>query len=122
MAAGGNLIWGTKVENAADKWRNGNRAGPAAPKACVRCGGPFMGNGRRCHECVVWIGVTAGRMLAAGTTLTSACEQLEYPSAEGLHTLAVKYGSYGLKPPPRPGWLRRVTAALRDLLDAGDDE
>jgi len=87
----------------------------------VRCGGPFMGNGRRCHECVVWIGVTAGQMLAAGTTLTSACEQLEYPSAEGLHTLAVKYGSYGLKPSPRPGWLRRVIVAVRDFLDVDHD-
>lgn len=122
IAAGGNLMYGWPPDNEADKVANGNRAAPAPPKECVRCGGPFWGNGRRCHECVVWIGVTAGRMLSEGTSLASACEQLEYPSAEGLHTLAVKYGSYGLQPAAtRRSWLHRAMVAVRDWLDVGDD-
>lgn len=122
MAAGGNLMYGTPPENEADKVANGTRRPPAGPKACVRCGGPFMGNGRRCHECVVWIGVRAAELLSGGTTLGSACEQLEYPSAEGLHTLAVKYGGYGLRPAAvKRSWLHRVTVALRDFFDADHD-
>lgn len=114
----GNLAWGTPAENNADKVRNGNRAGPRPPKQCVRCGGPFAGNGRRCHECVVWIGVKAAEMLSSGTSLADAMVQLEYPSGEGLHTLAVKYGGYGTR--PRPSWWQRVTATVRDWLRAGD--
>jgi hypothetical protein len=125
MGNGGNLMYGTPPENAADKVANGNRS-PARPreaKRCVRCNGPFMGNGRRCHACVVWIGETAAQMLSAGTTLAGACEQLEYPSPEGLHTLAVKYGGYGLRAAPRPdSWLRRVIATLRDWLELGDGQ
>ena len=121
IAAGGNLMYGTPPENEADKVANGNRPA-AAVKLCVRCQGPMVGNGRRCHECVVWIGVTAAELLSGGTPLGSACEQLEYPSAEGLHTLAVKYGGYGVRPPVAESWLRRVMAALRDRLDLGDDE
>lgn len=120
QAAGGNLMWGTPAENAADKVANGNRNGPRPPKLCVRCEAPFMGNGRRCHACVVWIGVTAADLLSSGTSLADACEQLEYPSPEGLHTLAVKYGGYGLR--PRGSWLRRAFVALRDLMDVGDSQ
>lgn len=123
MAAGGNLMYGTPPENASHKVANGNRSGPRPSKACVRCGHPVEGNGRRCHACVVWIGVTAAEMLSSGTTLDQACEQLEYPSHAGLHTLAVKYGGYGLRPvPSRGSWLRRAKVALRDWLEFGDGE
>lgn len=123
IANGGNLMYGTPPENEADKVTNGNRSAPRPPKLCVRCKGPFAGNGRRCHECVVWIGVTAADLLSSGTTLAAACEQMEYPSADGLHNLAVRYGGYGLRPVPcRGSWLRRVTATLRDWLELGDVE
>jgi hypothetical protein len=110
MAAGGNLMWGTAKQNNRDKVANGNRnpAPVPVPKVCVRCGAPFAGNGRRCHACVVWIGETAAALLSSGTSLADACRQLEYPSAEGLHALAVRYGRYG----------KRVTVRdrLRKLL------
>lgn len=118
--AGGNLMWGTPAENNADKVANGNRNGPRPPKACVRCGHLVEGNGRRCHACVAWIGQTAAQMLSAGTTLGDACHQLEYPSPEGLHTLAVKYGNYGQRRPRPILW--RAFHALRDWLELGDGE
>jgi NUMOD4 motif len=123
MANGGNLMYGYPPENEADKVANGNRAAPRPPKLCVRCQAPFAGNGRRCHACVVWIGETAAELLSSGTTLAAACERLEYPSADGLHNLAVRYGGYGLRPVPgRGSWLQRVTATLRDWLELGDGE
>ncbi len=118
-----NLAWGTPAQNAADKVRNGNRAPAQPPKECVRCHGPFNGNGRRCHECVVAIGVAAAELLQQGLTLADAGEALDYPSPDGLHTLAVKYGSYGVQPEPqRRSWLRRVIATFRDYLELGDPE
>jgi len=113
----GNLAYGTPAENNADKVRNGNRAPtppPRPPRTCVRCGEPFNGNGRRCHACVVMIGVTAAQLLSAGTTLADAMTALDYPSAEGLHKLAVTYGGYGLH--SRRSWWQRVTATVRDWL------
>ena len=105
-AAGGNLIYGTKEENSADRLAalaaagragNGRPMVPPKPdKHCVRCGAVFTTNGRRCHECVVWTGVEATALLRSnGGKLGAAAEQLDYPSVDGLHTLAVKYGGYG---------------------------
>ncbi len=123
MGAGGNLMYGTPPENARDKVENGNRAAPAPPRLCAHCQQPFKGNGRRCHECVVAIGVAASELLQQGQTLDAACEALNYPSAVGLHTLAVKYGGYGLRPAPqRRSWLRGVIATVRDYLELGDPE
>ncbi len=121
-AAGGNLAWGTPKQNAADKVRNGNRAAPAPPKACVRCQRPFKGNGRRCHECVAAIGQSAAELLQQGLSLGEACEALDYPSADGLHTLAVKYGGYGVQPERERSWLHHVIATIRDWLELGDPE
>ena len=59
-AAGGNLFYGTKAENVEDGYRNGRpRATPRPQRHCVRCGDPFTGNGKRCHDCVVAIGAEA---------------------------------------------------------------
>jgi NUMOD4 motif len=125
IAAGGNLMWGTWPEQIADQYRNGGRV-PAAPKPerhCIRCGQVIHKGGRRCHDCVVDIGVRAASLLSHGTSLAGACEALEYPSAEGLHTLAVKYGGYAAPPAPSTSALRRVTArvfaTLRDRFRRG---
>ena len=107
-----NLAWETKPQNERRKFENG-RPRPVPPrqaKRCVRCGEEFAGNGRRCHPCVVEIGKLGAGMLRAGVKLKTAAAQLGYPSAEGLHTLAVKYGGYG-----QP-WTRRALVTLRDLL------
>jgi hypothetical protein len=107
-AAGGNLFWGTEHQNrVVDRARN---RPPAAPKpkperGCVRCGAAFEGNGRRCHPCVESIGRDAAARLARGETLASAMRALDYPSAEGLHLLAVKYGRYGAR---KSWWSRSV--------------
>lgn len=114
IAAGGNLMWGTWPEQVADGYRNGGRV-PAAPKPlkyCILCGNVFETLGRRCPDCLSKIGEGAAGMLQAGATLGEACERLGYPSAEGLHKLAVKYGGYGARPPARAPWLRRVTASV----------
>lgn len=132
MAAGGNLMWGTPKENNGDKVANGTRAAPQAriPKTCVRCGASFFGNGRRCHACVVFIGEKAAELLNGGASLKSVMHQLEYPSGEGVHALAVKYGGYAQPlPEPEPEYhsvLQRAFVAVRDRLlswlELGDDE
>jgi hypothetical protein len=112
-AAGGNLVYETKPQNELRKFDPDRAAGPLPkpvppprpPKACVRCELLFTGNGKRCHPCVVEIGEAAAMMLSGGTPLGVACEVLEYPHPEGLHTLAVRYGGYGVQ---RPAWPRRV--------------
>lgn len=53
-----NLRWDTKPANRSDRREN------APPKLCARCGGPFKGNGKRCHPCVVEIGEKGGRAAA----------------------------------------------------------
>jgi hypothetical protein len=97
-----NLRWDTKPANRSDRREN------APPKRCVRCGEPFKGNGKRCHPCVVAIGEEAAAMLQSGTPLADAAAALDYPSAEGVHALAVKYGGYGQR--------RSIAATLRGLL------
>jgi hypothetical protein len=66
---------------------------------------------------VVAIGQEAAALLRSGVTLGAAAEQLGYPSAEGLHTLAVKYGGYGIE---TPRWTRRVMTTIRHLFAGGD--
>jgi NUMOD4 motif len=117
-ARGGNLLWGTKAQNREDRKRNTPTAAPAPrpQRACVKCGAPFAGNGRRCHPCVVAIGKDAAERLAGGQTLAQAMKALDYPSAEGLHVLAVRYGGYGAR---KSWWSRSVkprVVTLRNRL------
>jgi hypothetical protein len=103
-ARGGNLFWGTWVQNRViDRQRN-SPAEPKPAKECVRCEKPFEGNGKRCHPCVTDIGRSAAEMLARGQTLAEVAKKLDYPSPEGIHTLAVRYGGYGA----RKSWLSRT--------------
>lgn len=121
-----NLSWGTHSENEKDKFANGrpHPVPPRQPKRCVRCKGEFEGNGRRCHGCVVSIGQDAAYLLRSGVRLEVAAQELHYPSVEGLHALAVKYGGYGREPQRRGLFvtlrdsLRRVTRS--DRLRGGD--
>jgi hypothetical protein len=127
-------IWpGTRAENDAERvavlaaeGRAPNGRGMAAPKPppapCIRCGGPVTRGGRRCHECVVAIGVEATSLMRAGVKLEDANEQLDYANAVYLHNLAVKYGGWGHCPacscatddPPVAVTLRnRIARAVR---------
>jgi hypothetical protein len=110
-----NLAWGTKTENAQDKFRLGNRQRAAAKpeRLCVRCGTalePGRG-GKRCHGCVVDVGRRAAAMLRAGVDLDEAADLLGYPHLSGLHTLARVHGGYGV--PPLRRWSRAVMATFR---------
>jgi hypothetical protein len=112
-ARGGNLFWGTWVQNRViDRQRN-SPAEPKPAKECVRCEKPFEGNGKRCHPCVTDIGRSAAEMLARGQTLAEVAKKLDYPSPEGIHVLAVRYGGYGAR---KSWWSRHVTPTLRDRL------
>jgi hypothetical protein len=96
IAAGGNIIYGSRLDNARDQFRNGRKhAEPKPDRFCVRCSSLLTTNGNRCHPCVVIIGQQAAELFWSGVPLDKACDRLEYPSAVGLHTLAVKYGGYG---------------------------
>lgn len=107
VAAGGNLFYGTKAQQQTDKYRNG-RPRPAV-RHCVRCGGEFTGNARRCHECVVAIGIEAARLMRAGKSAPAAAAALDYPSVEGIVSLAVTHGGYGRS------FTQRVLVTLRGL-------
>jgi len=128
MANGGNIMPGPPSEQAEDQFRNGSRrrAEPRPERRCVRCGSALTTNGQRCHPCVVSIGEQAAVLLRADPRLDKACEQLDYPSAVGLHTLAARYGGYG-----RPGWMqclrrkltrrnRHAESLVRDRQSGGD--
>ena len=108
-----NLQWKPPEANRLDRLEN-TPPKPRPVKECTRCGAAFAGNGRRCHPCVEDIGVTAARLLRAGVTLERAAAQLEYPSLDGLHTLARRYGGYG------QSWSRRVRGRLAARLAGGD--
>ena len=126
-------IWpGTRPENEAERTvslaaegRAANGRAMAAPKPppapCIRCGGPVTRGGRRCHECVVAIGVEATDLMRAGVKLEDANEQLDYANAVYLHNLAVKYGGWGHCPacsctaasPPAVTLRSRIARTLR---------
>lgn len=105
LANGGNIIYGKPADQAEDQFRNGSRrrAEPKPDKHCAVCDVVFTTNGNRCHPCVVSIGKQATELLWQGVKLDKACDILSYPSAPGLHHLAVKYGGYG-----RPSWTWRL--------------
>jgi hypothetical protein len=123
MASGGNIMNGWPSEQSGDQFRNGSRrrAEPKPERRCVCCDAVMdaRANGRRCHPCVVSIGKRAADLLWSGMDLAKACEELDYPSETGLHTLAKKYGGYG-----RPGWAWRLRRRLtkRDRHGASPPE
>jgi hypothetical protein len=115
------LRWGSKPENDAERiealrraGRSGNGRAVPAPKIhrpCILCAAPVTHGGRRCHDCVVKIGQEAARLLATGMSLEEVAAQLDYPTANGVASLALRYG-----PPVRVPWTRRVTATLRGIF------
>lgn len=120
-AAGGNLIWGTKPENVEDTFRNGRqRAAPRLERRCVLCEAVLTTNGKRCHDCVVQLGVDAAGLLRAGHTPEEVAAALDYPSAEAITKLAVVHGGYGQAPPAPPSRWHRVTATVRHLFGRTD--
>lgn len=112
MSGGGNIMYGTKLANAQDQYRNGRkRPEPKPDKHCAVCDVVFTTNGNRCHPCVVSIGKQSAELLWSGVRLDKACELLSYPSAPGLHHLACKYGGYG-----RPSWTWRLRRWITQRL------
>jgi HNH endonuclease/NUMOD4 motif len=107
-----NLRWDTPEGNLADRLRN------KPQRMCVRCETrPVTRGGKRCHDCVVEIGKAATPLLQDGVPLGKACAMLDYPSPEGLHTLARKYGGYGQRPQAsRPRSVTALAATLRDRI------
>ena len=106
------LSWVTEKRNREMRQEN-TPPKPEKPKpGCVRCDRPFEGNGRRCHPCVVDIGKQAAKLLRSGVKLDEAlAKRLDYPSVEGLHTLARRYGHYG------QSWSQRVKTKAATLSD-----
>jgi hypothetical protein len=121
-ANGGNLFYGTKLQNHHDK------ADPYAPPEPVypcrnapRCAGRAHKPGRRCLDCVAEVGREAAGMLRAGQPLQAVAEHFGYTGPDWVYSLAVKHGGYeGSKaeartqrPPLRGwrGWLARKAGA-----------
>lgn len=126
-AAGGNLVRGTKKQQAADKFRNGRPKAPVPTHPCVnfiRCGGMVVNPGRRCLPCAKEVAAQAAAMLNAGVNLEVVTERLGYQTSEWVHKLAVRYGGYtgslAAARSQRQSWPRRVTyraaVTLRSLL------
>jgi hypothetical protein len=118
----GNLLYGTKAENVADRTRNRPPRAPKPPQPCInhdRCGGYIGKGGRRCHECVVKLAWDGAELLWGGATLEQAAERLDYPAVH-LHTLAVRYAGYGQRPPPPAPPSRSVFATVRARFRRGD--
>lgn len=117
-----NLRWGSRPENLADMAANRPPRQEKTPTPCLNheyCGGYVTRGGRRCHDCVVGIGVLAADLLRRGVPLDKAAAELEYPSHAGLHTLAVKYGGYGVR---SESPLRRVINRWKAWLADSDPE
>lgn len=114
-----NLRWETDPQNRRRRQENH----PPAPKPprparyCVVCDAPVTTNGRRCHDCVVAIGVKAAAMLRAGDPPGRVAAALDYPSADGVVTLAIRHGGYGRSQLARQA--QRVITTLRHLLLGG---
>ena len=125
IAAGGNLMYGDKIQNAQDKFDNGHprAAPPLPPRACVRCGGLFTAKGRRCPACLVTIGQQAAAMLRAGMNIGVVTLRVGYRNEEWVHQLASRNGGYtgSLAEAQAQGrsWSQRVMATLRHGLRIG---
>jgi hypothetical protein len=116
-----NLERNTHPVNVRQRMENHPAAPPKTKRICVMCRErPVTRGGKRCHECVVWLGEqAAGEYLHKGRSILEACDELDYPSAEGLQRLAERYGGYGVPPLPADDlddyagqhltWLQRVT-------------
>ena len=119
VAAGGNLFKGSRDDQEADKYRNGRpRPAPRPVRYCA-CGAVLTTNGKRCHECVVKLGVNAAAMLRRrGADPANVAAALDYPSAEGILKLAVVHGGYGQ--PRHRLWLHTVAATFRDIFHGTD--
>ena len=115
----------------------------------AQCGNLAGKGGKRCLPCVVEVGCNGARLLASGTDLERAAEQLNYPSPIGLWRHAINHGglrlSTGVSPlvitdevnaamaahpeqcysqsrPSLASQLRSVRANLRAWLASGDAE
>ena len=125
IAAGGNLMYGDKLQNAQDKFDNGHprAAPPLPPRSCARCGGMFTAKGRRCPACLVAIGQQAAAMLRAGMNIGVVTLRAGYRNEEWVHQLASRHGGYAgsLAQAQAQGrsWSQRVTATLRHGLRLG---
>ena len=114
VAAGGNLFYGSRPEQEADRYRNGRpRPAPRPERHCVLCGAVLTTNGKRCHDCVVELGVNAAAMLRAGQEPAEVAGHLDYPSTEGILALAVTHGGYGSRR------THRVMVTLRRIFGIG---
>ena len=119
VAAGGNLLKGDRPAQEEDRYRNGRpRPAPRPVRHCVICGDILTTNGKRCHDCVVQLGVAAAELLRSGSTPEVVAAACRYPSADGIVKLAVVHGGYGQ--PRRSRWLHRVAATVRDIFHRTD--
>ena len=122
-AAGGNLMYGTGLQNARHKFQNGGQAPTPKAYECVnhaRCGGMVANEGSRCLPCVEVVGERAAVMLNAGLPLDEVTRRLDYRNSVWVWKLAVRYGGYaGSLPHARsqqPPKSRRVTTTLRAIF------
>lgn len=127
QAAGGNLMYGDKLDQARDKADNGRPA--VAPKLhrCPDqgqgCEGMVVNAGSRCRPCMVRAGERAGVMLAGGHGLMAVTQAVGYRKPERVWKLAAEFGGYAgtladaltQKPP----WTRRVAVTLRRYFGLG---
>ena len=125
-ANGGNLVYGSGPQNAADKYRRGLPRTPAATHPCInhdRCGGLVANPGRRCLPCAQEVGVQAAALLNKGVNLKDVTARLGYQTPEWVHKLARNHGGYAgtlaVALAQRPPRARRVTATLRGYFGRG---
>ena len=89
-----NIRWDDRIVNwqeALDTRMRNNPPKPKPARTCPACGKEHRDRGRRCHACVVELGVRGAQLVAGGMTPERAAEELDYPPIH-LLTLAVKYG------------------------------
>lgn len=121
IAAGGNLMYGTKRQNTRDKADNGRPVTLPKTHPCInhaRCGGMVANPGRRCLPCVQVVGQEAARLLDSGMSLGQVTRRLGYENPEWVHKLARNHGGWpGTLAAARSQRLRWHRRALRTLRD-----
>jgi NUMOD4 motif len=88
--------WGTKPENHADQVAAGTATTPEPSFPCRNaptCTNMVRGEGKRCRDCVVQLGVDAAALLNDGTPLTEVARHFRV-SDEWVFRLAGEYGGY----------------------------